>query len=282
MPYSHKSTLIELLEIKAKEFDKADDLNLSSYIKGLKEAQTFRLPHRESLPTVKNYKLFYEFMKSPYHSYLIEMPDEDGGWLIINVVDYNNARDNTDKIDEAEADLYNLKKKWWQTKKKKIEREKYEFPSLLCALFSYKKDIGWESFGSFSVEMNENNYKVTNKVKSWKGDDLPNKPIKELAWMVFEFMVAVNTPNIKQSEVKPPKMINAKRVKKGKPLLEGYKYLDLIPREQLSHDAAGTGAAKRMHWRRGHIRRLVDRTTWVRPALIGKGSFVDKTYRVNP
>ena len=281
VPYSHKGELVSILEN-----NKTSDDDVDNIMQCMKEAQTFRVPHQESLPTVKDYKLFYEFMKSPYDYYLIEMPT-DNGWLIMFILNHQDVVDHTKEVNKT-IDEYNktTKKKWWQlTKKESPEREKQinNVPNLTCALF-FKDSERWSSWSSFEVEMDETGYEVK-KEKSRLGKDeksLPQEVLDRFAWTIFEFMVAVNTSNIKQLEIKPPKMINAKRAKKGKPLLEGYKYLDLIQREQLSHDVAGTGAAKRMHWRRGHIRRLADRTTWVRPALIGKGSFVDKTYRLNP
>lgn len=274
MPYSHKSVLIDLLDAKVKEFDEADDLNLSSYIDGLREAQTFRLPHRGSLPTISDYSLFYEFMKAPYHSFLIEMPTNDGGWLILNVMDHSEMKTLTEEINKK-VDILN-KRKWWQFKKGTEKKAECSFSGLVCALYSQHKDGEWGVFGSFKINMDENKYEmIENSIEK-----IPDKVASELAWEVLRFLVVVNTPNIKQLEIKPPKLINAKRKKKGKPLLEGYKYLDLIPREQLNHGSTGTGATRRMHWRRGHIRRLADRTTWVRPALIGKEGFVDKTYRI--
>jgi hypothetical protein len=43
----------------------------------------------------------------------------------------------------------------------------------------------------------------------------------------------------------------------------------------------GTHASPRLHWRRGHIRRLTEKTTWVRPTLVGvdSGGVVLHDYR---
>lgn len=280
MPYSHKGELIALIERMKEKGGKVD-----SVLDSIKEAQTFRLPHQESLPTVKDYKLFYEFMKAPYEIFLIEMPT-DNGWLIMYISCYQNMHESTKEMNAAIAE-YNegLRKKWWQlTRKKDAEKDMIDcdLPSFSCALFFKDKENGWNSWTHFDVEMDETGFEVKSKDDDLGKDEVrfSDDHFRRFAWTIFEFMVAVNTPNIKQLEVKAPKLINAKRAKKGKPLLEGYRYLDLVPREQLSHDGTGTGTTKRMHWRRGHIRRLPDRTTWVRPALIGKEGFIDKTYRL--
>ena len=277
VPYSHKGELVKFLNDQAGLDENKEKVtnDVLIFIDKVVEAQTFRLPHQESLPIVKDYKLFYEFMKAPYSSFLIEMPTDDG-WIIMFVVSNADFKEDTKHLNKKITEFNT--RKWWQLPKKKKERYVPDSISdFHCGIFHKKNDGRWVSWGAFDVDMDESGYEVTTKL-----EELSDDVNRRFAWTIFEFMVAVNTPNIKQSEVKPPKLINEKRKKKGKPLLEGYKYLDLIPREQLSHDATGTGQAKRMHWRRGHIRRLEDRTTWVRPALIGKGSFIDKTYRVNP
>lgn len=68
-----------------------------------------------------------------------------------------------------------------------------------------------------------------------------------------------------------------------------YSYKILQIAEERTRTAEGgaapatTGIPKRMHLRRGHIRRLEERTIWVRPAVINAGSgsgVVDKDYRL--
>lgn len=281
MPYSHKGELINHLESMRTSDDNIDDV-----MDSFREAQTFRLPHQESLPTVKDYKLFYEFMMPPYPVFLIEMPTDDG-WLVMYIRSHKDIHNSISEYNEA-IEEYNetTRRKWWQFAKKEISKKEKkshkDISSISTAMFFKNHNGDWTSWSSFDISMDETGYEVKNEKDSIGKDEkkLGDEVLERFAWTIFEFMVAVNTPNIKQSEVKPPKLINAKRKKKGKPLLEGYKYLDLIPREQLDHDPTGAGATKRMHWRRGHIRRLTDRTTWVRPALIGNQGFIDKTYRL--
>jgi hypothetical protein len=53
-------------------------------------------------------------------------------------------------------------------------------------------------------------------------------------------------------------------------------------RERSDFTSGGTHASPRLHWRRGHIRHLAEKTTWVRPTLVGAddGGSVIHDYRV--
>lgn len=52
----------------------------------------------------------------------------------------------------------------------------------------------------------------------------------------------------------------------------GDSYMEVVLRLPVNgtRDVRGGHASPRLHWRRGHIRRLGDRTTWVRASLVGK------------
>jgi len=274
-PYSHKYELIDYIKTLAVDKASISSNDIDKFLLSIKESQTFRLPHQDALPIVKDYKRFYEFMRAPYEKFLIEIPVDDG-WLVMTINDYKvKVNELNEKITE-----YN-NRKWWQFNKEKKELKNDKYPDIVCGLF-FKQNGVWGNWGSFDVKMDEDGYEVTANGKSTisKIEALGGDENQRFAWTIFEFMVAVNTPNIKQIETKSPKMINRNRAKKGKTPLEGYKYLDLMPREILDHESNGTGSTKRMHWRRGHIRRLKDKTTWVKQSLIGKGTFLDKTYRL--
>jgi len=86
------------------------------------------------------------------------------------------------------------------------------------------------------------------------------------------------------------KFVRGRRVaiadKKDKPAYT-YKVLQITEeRTRSSHTEnrpGGGGGTKKMHLRRGHIRRLEERTVWVRPALINSDSgygFADKDYKL--
>lgn len=86
------------------------------------------------------------------------------------------------------------------------------------------------------------------------------------------------------------KFVNGRRVKSvekvAKPAYT-YKILQISGEKAASHTTAGsrTGTPKRMHLRRGHIRRRNGKLQWIRPTMVNAGSglgFVDKDYAVRP
>lgn len=95
---------------------------------------------------------------------------------------------------------------------------------------------------------------------------------------------------ITPADSKTPRFVRGKRVKAPDPAVKPrftYKVLQ-ISDEQRSV-SVGTGSStgshtKRMHLRRGHIRRLSERLIWVRPSVINSGSelgSVMKDYQLN-
>ncbi len=102
--------------------------------------------------------------------------------------------------------------------------------------------------------------------------------------MVAEACAILNCENIGEKNIPIPKGLMKKRNKNpNKPPLYEYKALsigdDLYNYNQRSKEPLG-GGKKRMHLRRGHLRRLKDGITWVRPSTINAGSKhkIDKDY----
>lgn len=94
----------------------------------------------------------------------------------------------------------------------------------------------------------------------------------------------MNCENVQTAEVAPPTKLNAKRVKNGKPPLDSYHVL-VLPGGAAGDHQGGSAIRNgpRVHWRRGHLRRLGDgRVIWVRHALVGNRELgaVQKEYRV--
>ena len=77
--------------------------------------------------------------------------------------------------------------------------------------------------------------------------------------------------NVEQVEHKPPKQINESRLRKGKVPFFSWKTLHISGvSEQGEAKTEGGHNSPRLHFRRGHIRRLNNgRRTWVRSCLVG-------------
>lgn len=87
--------------------------------------------------------------------------------------------------------------------------------------------------------------------------------------MLFQTGVMLNCANVTVPEIAAPKMLNKKRVAKGKQPFFSYRVLQIqAPRDVRAVAGGGGHAAPRAHLRRGHIRRLEGRTVWVRPAMV--------------
>lgn len=102
----------------------------------------------------------------------------------------------------------------------------------------------------------------------------------------FEFLAILNCANVGIQEIKAPKMINAKRARKGKEPFNSYLVLDIDPPSQKSPASphqGGSHASPRGHVRRGHIRRYPNNSIWINDMVINADSemgWVEKKYRM--
>lgn len=106
--------------------------------------------------------------------------------------------------------------------------------------------------------------------------------------MLLQTGVVLNCANVTTAEIAAPKMLNKKRKAKGKTPFFSYRVLQVIaPRESNGSGGGGRHASPRAHLRRGHIRRLEEKTVWVRPAMVNPGAgasvgTVQKEYAIAP
>lgn len=105
----------------------------------------------------------------------------------------------------------------------------------------------------------------------------------------YEFLAALNCSNVGTQEVAAPKALNARRVKKGKPLFFPYKLLDLaVSSGGPGSSAGGTHASPRTHLRRGHLRHLGEargsKVLWINATMVNTkaGQPVSQVYKVKP
>jgi hypothetical protein len=98
---------------------------------------------------------------------------------------------------------------------------------------------------------------------------------------VLALMKALRCTNVEIQKEEFPKAVNKRRAKVGKPL--GIDKHTLVIKNEGPHATIGFGgthASPRLHFRRGHIRRLKAHSVWVRQCLVGREGFVDKDYRI--
>jgi hypothetical protein len=84
----------------------------------------------------------------------------------------------------------------------------------------------------------------------------------------------LNCANVSLADVADSPALNKKRLAKGQQPFFSYKVLQLTDDTSRTRAPArgGTHASPRQHLRRGHIRRLENRTVFVRPAMVNVGS----------
>lgn len=105
--------------------------------------------------------------------------------------------------------------------------------------------------------------------------------ICQAAWMLF---TVISSSSVTTTDHPAPKALNKKREKKGKLPLVSYKTLQLnvpnIRNEKENH--GGTHSSPRLHFRRGHVRKLRSgRIVKVQPCIVGsKHGMVVKDYHV--
>jgi hypothetical protein len=99
-----------------------------------------------------------------------------------------------------------------------------------------------------------------------------------------DMCAALSCSNVSTDTIPASKTLNAMRRRKGKPELKSYKVLTINAGERAQGGGVGggSGASRRAHLRRGHIRNLQSgKRVWVNACFVkGDGGFVDKDYRV--
>ncbi|NSX94442.1 hypothetical protein [Agrobacterium tumefaciens] len=103
---------------------------------------------------------------------------------------------------------------------------------------------------------------------------------------LLQACAVLNCENVATKDIEAPAKLNKARIAKGKQPFFSYKILALTADRVVAGgagDGTGTHASPRLHLRRGHLRRLPDKTIWVRATMIGASSgtgVVSKEYRL--
>ena len=104
---------------------------------------------------------------------------------------------------------------------------------------------------------------------------------------IMGLVEVLSCANVHTETLPAPKFLNTKRLSRGKVPFYEFKVLTLDleeARKSHSSDPQGTHSSPRIHLRRGHIRRLPDRSIFVRAAIVGDKSrgAVMKEYAIKP
>jgi len=132
---------------------------------------------------------------------------------------------------------------------------------------------------AFSFQENEKEFKIESSflfdTDDFEMDDASLKDIGNTCLqIILAFCAILNSRNTEIITTPAPKRLNEKRAKKGKPPIGEIKEIRINyggKRYMIDgREEGGTHASPRLHWRRGHVRRLASgKITNVRPTLVG-------------
>lgn len=118
------------------------------------------------------------------------------------------------------------------------------------------------------------------------GEPVEAEHLTKALLLVASAISAIQSKTSTVRRVEAPEALNRARAKKGRAPLPDYHVVTLDGAERVaSGNLTGGHASKRMHWRRGHFRRMASGlVVSVSPSLVGgeDRGFVDHHYRVAP
>lgn len=108
------------------------------------------------------------------------------------------------------------------------------------------------------------------------GDEDIENYVRDIGQMLFGIIGMLEADGVQQIAHPEPRFINKRRAKKGKPPLNSYTLVQIDPSRLAlpgHRNPSNQKSSPKLHWRRGHIRRLQSGTlTKVRPTLVGDKS----------
>jgi len=153
---------------------------------------------------------------------------------------------------------------------------RHKNPNFLWSMESYVIAIGNLNVSSldecvrYSVEIEGLNHyqKESYKNKATSYEEVRDENSKVVSRYVLDFLTLISCDNIRITNTKPKKFLNAKRLRKGKCPYFEYKVLNLqshVPDKNFTDGRA----SPRLHVRRGHIRHYEQKNIWIDPMIIG-------------
>jgi hypothetical protein len=155
---------------------------------------------------------------------------------------------------------------------------------ILLTIFTKEPGKGF-SKNLFDIVLKGQESHLSVTMPGFEIDDLMRQYAGNIAQIFVSFLEALNCSNVETILNEPPQKLNKKRIAKGKTPLFAFRTLHIktgqrtvTPKGQTAAERAGP----RLHFRRGHIRRLPDKLVWVQPCMVGsiKNGMVLKDYEV--
>ena len=150
---------------------------------------------------------------------------------------------------------------------KQSDSEKYPFSQGFINSFSFMTET--EEFRADSSVLFDFEETTTKEQ-----DEITKRIVNACLQVILAVCAIMNSHDVEIITTPAPKRFNEKRVKKGKPPIGEIKEIRINyggKRYMIDgREEGGTHASPRLHWRRGHVRRLASgKITNVRPTLVG-------------
>jgi hypothetical protein len=155
---------------------------------------------------------------------------------------------------------------------------------IVLTIFEKKTGLGF-SKGVFDIFLRGSESFVAVSYPGLEVDGLMSQYAGHIAQIFVGFLEALHCSNVEVIVNDPPSKLNKKRISKGRIPLFSFRTLHIKTNRSIAVNGQGgpERAGPRLHFRRGHIRRLPDKLVWVQPCMVGslKNGMVMKDYEVS-
>lgn len=256
---------------------------MSETIRLLRAANKFSLPDNGILLDLKDYRPDYAGMlRLPYPIVTLECamtwPTLDGAFPSSKsiIMAWSAEAETTFKINTAPPAVIYFTHVWYDD-----EQSAWEPSPVVWGFDPLELEKGED--GEFVMTGFHHCPCHPEAYERFSGDDI-NRDLEMSFRPLLEFCLTVNCENIKTEVLAPPDKLAKKRIKNNREPFYSYHVL-LIPGggEGDGNSSQSGRDGPRVHWRRGHLRRLQSGSViWVRHTLVGsaENGLVDKSYAV--
>lgn len=278
-------SLVELQKIAKDHYPKSARA-MSETIRLLRVAEKFSLPDDAMLLDLKTYKREYApLLRLPYPIVTLEcrtslIPGRTPSSRHI-LIAWTDEASTSFKVEVATPGTIYYTHLWLDDEVKEWE------PSPIVWGF-HPDELVQDADGEIGLTTGFHNFpchpEVFDSALAKSGEQFITDDLEQSLRPLLEFCLTVNCQNVPTRTVSAPEKLKSKRAKNKREPLYDYHVLD-IPGYYAADSDGGSQERNgpRLHWRRGHLRRLADdRVIWVRHALVGnvEQGIASKSYRV--